>query len=50
MFSSDIRKRCSSTSSHFRDLIYRALDTALLDDEAAIRVLNNNIDANGTGI
>lgn len=27
----------------------RALDTALVDDDAAIRVLSHNIDANGTG-
>jgi len=27
----------------------RALDAALVDDDAAIRVLSHNIDANGTG-
>ena len=29
--------------------LYRSLDAALDDDDAAIRVLNNNIDGNGTG-
>ena len=34
---------------HFHGVNDRALDTALVDDDAAIRVLNHNIDANGTG-
>jgi hypothetical protein len=50
MSSSVIKRRCSSAVARFRDLIYRALDTALVDDDAAIRVLSHNIDANGTGI
>ena len=29
---------------------YSSLDAALDDDDAAIRVLNNNIDSNGTGL
>jgi hypothetical protein len=28
---------------------FSSLDSALEDDDAAIRALNNNIDANGTG-
>jgi hypothetical protein len=50
MSSSVIKRRCSSAVARFRDLICRALDTALVDDDAAIRVLSHNIDANGTGI
>jgi hypothetical protein len=30
-------------------MLCRSLDAALDDDDAAIRVLNNNIDGNGTG-
>jgi hypothetical protein len=30
-------------------MLCRSLDAALEDDDAAIRVLNNNIDGNGTG-
>jgi hypothetical protein len=45
----DTRKKCSSAFLQFHEVNYRALDTALVDDDAAIRVLNHNIDANGTG-
>ena len=46
----NIRRECFSISSYRSTIkLYRSLDTALEDDEAAVRVLNNNIDANGTG-
>lgn len=45
----DTRKECLSETRHLCWVDCRALDTALVDDSAAIRVLNHNIDANGTG-
>jgi len=47
----NIRRECSSTSIKWSAIdTYRSLDAALEDDEAAVRLLNNNIDANGTGL
>jgi len=37
------------TNLQYTLMLYRSLDAALDDDDAAIRVLNNNIDGNGTG-